>query len=156
GCPVMLVNLAQRVLATAGDRAALSELTRDWERESRQVAMLVARSSATGTMRGTATRAAGATTVGPDGLYIAPLQARGRPWGRLLLFGYRGPEAEGRLTAERAAEALAMHGLVGGGDAHANDGLEGEAAQAMLTDLASGTVRPDQLLPRLRALGLPV
>jgi purine catabolism regulator len=155
GCPVLLVNLAQRVLATAGDRAALSELTRDWERESRQVAMLVARGSATPAVRGTPTRAAGTTTVGPDGLFIAPLQARGQQWGRLLLVGYRGPEAEGRLIAERAAEALAMHRLVGG-DAYADDGLEGEAAQVMLAGLASGTARPDQLLPRLRALGLPV
>ena len=157
GCPVMLVNLAQRVLATAGDRAALSELTRDWKRESRQVATLVARSPATGTMHDTPTPAARAATVGPDGLFIAPLQARGQRWGRLLLFGYRGPEAEGRLIAECAAEALAMHRLVvGGGDPYASDGLEGEAAQAMLADLVSGTVRPDQLLPRLRALGLPV
>lgn len=156
GCPVMLVNLAQRVLATAGDRAALSELTRDWERVSRQVAMLVAHSPATEAVRGTPTRAAAATTVGPDGLFIAPLQARGQRWGRLLLFGYRGPGAEGRLVAERAAEALAVHRLVGGGVAAAIDSLEGEAAQAMLADLASGTVRPDHLLPRVRALGLPV
>jgi len=156
GCPVMLVNLAQRVLATSGDRAALSELMRDWERVSRQVATLVAPCSATEARRGAATRTAGATTAGPDGLIIAPLEARGRQWARLVLFGYRGPEAEGRMVAERAAEALAVHRLVGGGDGYANDGLEGEAAQAMLADLASGTVRPDQLLPRLRALGLPV
>lgn len=155
GCPVMLVNLAQRVLATAGDRAALSELTRDWERVSRQVAMVAARGSATGAMRAAPTQAAGATTVGPDGLFIAPLQARGQQWERLLLVGYRGPEAEGRLVAERAAEALAVHRLVGGG-VYAKDGLEGEAAQAMLADLASGTVHPDQLFPRVRALGLPV
>jgi purine catabolism regulator len=156
GCPVMLVNLAHRVLATAGDRAALSELTRDWERGARQVATLVSCGPAPGAMRGTPARPAGATTVGPDGLFLAPLQARGQQWGRLLLFGFRGPESEGRLIAERAAEALAMHRLLVGGDASANDGLEGEAAQAMLADLASGTVRPDQLLPRLRALGLPV
>jgi purine catabolism regulator len=155
GCPVMLVNLAQRVLASAGDRAALSELTRDWGRVSRQVSMLVARGSAAGAMPGAPTGAAGATTAGPDGLFIAPLQARGQQWGRLLLFGYRGPEAEGRLVAERAAEALAVHRLVGG-DAYATDGLEGEAARAMLADLASGTARPEQLLPRVRALGLPV
>jgi purine catabolism regulator len=140
GCPVMLVNLAQRVLATAGDRAALSELTRDWDRVSRQVAAT----------------AVSSTSAGPDGWLMAPLEARGQQWARLLLFGYRGPAAEGRMVAERAAEALAVHRLVGGGDAYPHDGLEGEAAQAMLADLASGTVRPDQLLPRVRALGLPV
>ncbi len=81
------------------------------------------------------------------------MESRGRQWARLLLFGYRGPAAEGRMVAERAAEALAVHRLVGGGDAYAHDGLEGEAAQAMLADLASGSVRPDQLLPCVRALG---
>ena len=152
GCPVMLVNLAQRVLATAGDRAALSELTRDWDRVSRQVAALATQGSAAPT----STPTPRATTVGPDGWLMAPLEARGQQWARLLLFGYRGPAAEGRMVAERAAEALAVHRLVGGGDAYTHDGLEGEAAQAMLADLASGTVRPDQLLPRVRALGLPV
>jgi purine catabolism regulator len=139
GCPVLLVNLAQRVLATAGDRGPLGELMRDWGRVSRQVAAL-----------------GGSTTVGPDGWIAAPLEARGRQWARLLLFGYRGTEDEGRMIADRAAEALAVHRLVGGGVEFAHDGLEGEAAQAMLADLASGSVRPDQLLPRVRALGLPV
>ena len=173
GCPVMLVNLAQRVLATAGDRAALSELTRDWGRVSRQVAALAAQGSGTGSATGSATGAARGTsgaavpeasasakatarTIGPDGWIIAPLEARGRQWARLLLCGYRGPDAEGRMVADRAAEALAVHRLVGGGDGYPHDGLEGEAAQAMLADLASGSVRPDQLLPRVRALGLPV
>ena len=150
GCPVMLVNLAQRVLASAGDRAALSELMRDWGRVSRQVAALATQGSAAG-----ACGAAGAAAVGPDGWIMAPLQARGQQWARLLLSGYRGPAAEGRMIADRAAEALAVHRLVGGGDGYAHD-EEGEAAQAMLADLASGTVRPDQLLPRVRALGLPV
>ena len=172
GCPVMLVNLAQRVLATAGDRAALSELTRDWDRVSRQVAALAAHPSPNPKAATRSTPpsppasppaptsasplSSGATTVGPDGWVMAPLEARGQQWARLLLFGYRGPAAEGRMVAERAAEALAVHRLVGGGDTYAHDGLEGEAAQAMLADLASGTVRPDQLLPRVRALGLPV
>lgn len=150
GCPVMLVNLAQRVLATAGDRGPLSELMRDWDRVSRQVAALTTPYPAASKTSGTA------ATVGPDGWIIAPLQARGTQWARLLLFGYQGTEAEGRMIADRAAEALAVHRLVGGGVEFAHDGLEGEAAQAMLTDLASGSVRPDQLLPRVRALGLPV
>jgi PucR family transcriptional regulator, purine catabolism regulatory protein len=156
GCPVMLVNLAQRVLATAGDRAALSELTRDWDRVSRQVAALATQGSPTPTPTPPSASTSRATTAGPDGWLMAPLEARGQQWARLLLFGYRGPAAEGRMVAERAAEALAVHRLVGGGDAYTHDGLEGEAAQAMLADLASGTVRPDQLLPRVRALGLPV
>lgn len=156
GCPVMLVNLAQRVLATAGDRGALGELMRDWGRVSRQVAALAAPSAQAPAVSPTAKAGAGATTAGPDGWIIAPLQARGTQWARLLLFGYPGTPAEGRMIADRAAEALAVHRLVGGGVHLAHDGLEGEAAQAILADLASGSVRPDQLLPRVRALGLPV
>jgi purine catabolism regulator len=165
GCPVMLVNLAQRVLATAGDRGALVELMRDWGRVSRQVAALAAASArapaAAGTPSGApgasaADAGAGPTAAGPDGWIIAPLQARGTQWARLLLFGYPGTPAEGRMIADRAAEALAVHRLLGGGVHLAHDGLESEAAQAVLADLASGSARPDQLLPRLRALGLPV
>jgi purine catabolism regulator len=143
GCPVLLVNLVQRVLATAGDRAAASELMRDWERVSRHVAALANQGCANG-----------ATVTGPDGWVVAPLEARGRQWARLLLFGYRGPADQGRLIAERAAEALAVHRLLDGGQG--SGGWEGMAAQAMLADLATGTLAPDQLLPRARALGLPV
>lgn len=145
GCPVLLVNLAQRVLATAGDRTASGELMRDWERVSRNVAALANRGCASGT-----------TVVGPDGWVITPLEARGQQWARLLLFGFRGPTDQGRLIAERAAEALAVHRLLGDGGAYDQGGWEGTAAQGMLADLVSGVLAPDRLLPRARALGLPV
>ncbi|MCQ4079383.1 PucR family transcriptional regulator [Streptomyces sp. RB6PN25] len=137
GCPAVLVNLAHRVLATAGEKNALSELLRDWDRVSRQVADLVRNEP---------------VTVGPDGWIVAALEARGRQWGRLVLFGYQGSEESGQVLARRAAEALAMHRLLGEGDR----GWEGHAAESLLTDLASGTARPEQLLTRVRAAGLPV
>ena len=34
GCPAVVVNLAQRVLASAGDKGSLDDLLRDWERVS--------------------------------------------------------------------------------------------------------------------------
>jgi len=141
GCPVVMVNLAHRVLASAGDKGALGELLRDWDRVSRQVAALSAGADG----------AAGATS-GPDGWVVAPLEARGQRWGRLVLFGYRGAEEYGRMLAERAAEALAMNRLLGARER----GWEGQAAESLLTDLASGTARPEQLLTRARAAGLPV
>lgn len=137
GCPVVLVNLAQRVLASAGDKASLSELLRDWDRVSRQVAELAGN---------------GPVTAEPDGWIVVSLEARGRQWGRLVLFGYAGSEESGMVLGMRAAEALAMHRLLGDRDR----GWEEQAAEALLLDLASGTARPEQLFTRVRAAGLPV
>jgi purine catabolism regulator len=146
GCPVVLVNLAHRVLASAGDKGALGELLRDWDRVSRQVAAVAGAGS------GSATAVSGPAVSGPDGWVVAPLEARGQRWGRLALFGYRGAEEYGRMLAERAAEALAMNRLLGVRERS----WEGQAAESLLTDLASGSARPEQLLPRARAAGLPV
>ncbi|MFL6056455.1 MAG: PucR family transcriptional regulator [Actinoallomurus sp.] len=137
GCPLVLVNLAQRVLASAGDRASLSELLRDWDRVSRQVADLAG---------------SGPVTVEPDGWIVVDLEARGRRWGRLVFFGYAGSEESGQLLGARAAEALALHRLLGDRD----HGWEEQAAEALLLDLASGAARPEQLFTRVRAAGLPV
>ncbi|GAA0342035.1 PucR family transcriptional regulator [Actinoallomurus spadix] len=137
GCPVVLVNLAQRVLASAGDRASLSELLRDWDRVSRQVAERAG---------------SGPVTAEPDGWIVVDLEARGRRWGRLVLFGYAGSEESGLILGARAAEALAMHRLLGDRD----HGWEEQAAEALLLDLASGAARPGRLFTRARAAGLPV
>lgn len=137
GCPVVMVNVAHRVLAAAGDRGAVSELMRDWDRVSRQVATLTDSATA---------------TTGPDGWVVAPLEARGRRWGRLVLFGYRGSAEFGCVLANRAAEALTLHRLLGDRDRS----WESQAAESLLTDLATGAARPEQLLTRVRAAGLPV
>lgn len=137
GCPALVVNLAQRVLASAGDQGSLNGLLRDWERVSRQVAELAG---------------SGAVTVGPDGWIVAPLEARGQQWGRLVLVGHQGTEESGHVLGARAAEALAVHRLLGDRDR----GWEDQAAESLLLDLASGTARPEQLLTRVRAAGLPV
>ncbi|BFV55293.1 PucR family transcriptional regulator [Kitasatospora sp. CMC57] len=126
GCPAVVVSPAHRVLASAGEPAALGALLRDWERISRQLA-----------------------TSAPDGWTVHPLEARGRQWGQLVLFGQAGTAA---LLGRRAAEALAVHRLLGDRERSWED----QAAEALLTDLATGTARPEQLLPRIRAAGLPV
>lgn len=128
-CPVVVTNLAHRVLATAGERSAVDDVLRDWERIARQ---------------------AGGTEG--DGWVRAELGGRGERWGRIVLCGYRGDAATGRLLADRAAEALVLHRMLGG-SAHT---WEEESAQSLLIDLVSGVVPARQLLPRARAAGLPV
>ncbi|MET9845526.1 PucR family transcriptional regulator [Streptomyces ossamyceticus] len=129
GCPLVVTNLAHRVLATAGERPAVDDVLRDWERISRQ---------------------AGGTEG--DGWIRAELGGRGERWGRIVLCGYRGDTATGRLLADRAAEALVLHRMLGG----TTHSWEEQSAQSLLTDLVSGVVPARQLLPRARAAGLPV
>ncbi|MET8856657.1 PucR family transcriptional regulator ligand-binding domain-containing protein [Streptomyces sp. NPDC004579] len=128
-CPVVVTNLAHRVLATAGERSAVDDVLRDWDRIARQA----------GGSEG-------------DGWIRAELGGRGERWGRIVLCGHRGDAATGRLLADRAAEALVLHRMLAG-PAHS---WEEESAQGLLTDLVSGVVPARQLLPRARAAGLPV
>jgi purine catabolism regulator len=128
-CPVVVTNLAHRVLGTAGERPAVDDVLRDWERIARQ---------------------AGGTEG--DGWIRAELGGRGERWGRIVLCGYRGDTTTGRLLADRAAEALVLHRMLGG----AACSWEEQSAQSLLTDLVSGVVPARQLLPRARAAGLPV
>lgn len=137
GCPAVLTNLAHRVLGAAGERGPLNELLRDWDRVSRH--------------------ADSAPAAGPDGCITVPVEVRGQLCGRLVLFGYQGAPECGRVIARRGAEALVMHRLLGSAAPFERAwSWEEQATAALLTDLASGAARPEQLLPRARAAGLPV
>ncbi|MFK4105432.1 PucR family transcriptional regulator [Streptomyces sp. NPDC019531] len=141
GCPVVVTNLAHRVLATSGERSAVDDVLRDWERIARQAwGHRPGRSGTGGGSEG-------------DGWVRAELGGRGERWGQIMLCGYRGDTATGRLLADRAAEALVLHRMLGGTSAHT---WEEQSAQSLLTDLVSGVVPARQLLPRARAAGLPV
>ncbi|MGW1213982.1 PucR family transcriptional regulator [Streptomyces sp. NPDC002499] len=129
-CPVVVTNLAHRVLATAGERPAVDDVLRDWERIARQA----------GGSEG-------------DGWIRAELAGRGERWGQIVLCGYRGDTTTGRLLADRGAEALVLHRMLAGNSAHT---WEEQSAESLLTDLVSGVVAARQLLPRARAAGLPV
>ncbi|MFJ4832971.1 PucR family transcriptional regulator [Streptomyces sp. NPDC088747] len=128
-CPVVVTNLAHRVLATAGERSAVDDVLRDWERISRQA----------GGSEG-------------DGWIRAELGGRGERWGRIVLCGHRGDATTGRLLADRAAEALVLHRMLNG----STHTWEEQSARSLLTDLVNGVVPARQLLPRARAAGLPV
>ncbi|CAM5503608.1 hypothetical protein SVIOM74S_01075 [Streptomyces violarus] len=119
----------------------MDDVLRDWERIARQA--WGHRPGRSGT---------GGGTEG-DGWIRAELGGRGERWGLIVLCGYRGDTATGRLLADRAAEALVLHRMLGGGAACP---WEEQSAQSLLTDLVSGVVPARQLLPRARAAGLPV
>ncbi|MGY0019655.1 PucR family transcriptional regulator [Streptomyces sp. YJ-C3] len=129
GCPVVVTNLAHRVLVTAGERPAVDDVLRDWDRIARQPG-----------------------EVDGEGWVRADLGGRGERWGSVVLCGYRGDGASGRLLADRAAEALVLHRMLSG----SATSWEGQSAQCLLADLMSGVVPARQLLPRARAAGLPV
>ncbi|GAA2304030.1 PucR family transcriptional regulator ligand-binding domain-containing protein [Streptomyces kunmingensis] len=128
-CPVVVTNLAHRVLATAGERPAVDDVLRDWDRIARQPG-----------------------EIDGEGWVRAGLGGRGERWGSVVLCGYRGDGASGRLLAARAAEALVLHRMLAGSAAS----WEEQSAQCLLADLVSGVVPARQLLPRARAAGLPV
>ncbi|MET8471543.1 PucR family transcriptional regulator [Streptomyces sp. NPDC006422] len=129
GCPVVLTNLAHRVLATAGERPAVDDVLRDWDRIARQPG-----------------------GVDGEGWIRAELGGRGEHWGAVVLCGHRGDAASGRLLADRAAEALVLHHLLTG----TGPSWEEQSARCLLADLLSGAAPPRGLLPRARAAGLPV
>ncbi|WP_338702028.1 PucR family transcriptional regulator ligand-binding domain-containing protein [Streptomyces sp. Q6] len=128
-CPVVVTNLAHRVLATAGERPAVDDVLRDWDRIAR--------------------RPGG---IDGEGWVAADLGGRGERWGSVVLCGYRGDGASGRLLADRAAEALVLHRMLTGSAVS----WEEQSARCLLADLVSGAVPARQLLPRARAAGLPV
>ncbi|MGW8378282.1 PucR family transcriptional regulator ligand-binding domain-containing protein [Streptomyces sp. ODS28] len=128
-CPVVVTNLAHRVLATAGERSAVDDVLRDWDRITRQPG-----------------------GVDGEGWIRTDLGGRGERWGSVVLCGYRGDEESGRLLAERTAESLVLHRLLSGPAAS----WEEQSAHSLLADLVSGSVPAAQLLPRARAAGLPV
>ncbi|MGD6755386.1 PucR family transcriptional regulator [Streptomyces sp. BH105] len=128
GCPVVLANLAHRVLATAGEHPAVDDVLRDWDRIARQPG-----------------------GIDGEGWIRAELGGRGERWGSVVLCGHRADSASGRLLADRAAEALVLHHLLAG----SGPSWEEQSARCLLTDLLSDDA-PARLLPRARAAGLPV
>lgn len=138
GCPVVLENLARKVLAfdAAGGRA--EPLLDGWEQLSRRV------------------RAAGRTGYDQDaGWLVTTVGARGQDWGRLLL---RWPGADAgtqpptRLTIllERAASTLALGRLI----RRDEEGLERQLHGTLLAALLDHSLPVDEVALRARALGI--
>ncbi|WJK38395.1 PucR family transcriptional regulator [Solwaraspora sp. WMMA2056] len=152
GAPVVLENLARRVLAyhSAGENARL--LLDGWEQHSRRI------------------QPAGRTAYHADtGWLVTMVGARGQDWGRLLLrcpgtgpdaaggpdgaswpAGAGGPPTRLSILLERAASTLALGRLI----RRDADGLERQIHRTLLTALLDGSQPADEVAVRARALGV--
>ncbi|MBL8931003.1 MAG: PucR family transcriptional regulator ligand-binding domain-containing protein [Kineosporiaceae bacterium] len=139
GCPVVLENLANRVIAAEGDDLTPGEALRDWDRLSRELPA----------------RPPGSTEslITESGWVITPVGARGVVWGRLILCGPRLPSDRAALVGQRAAQALAVQRLL-----HpARESWETAATAALLNDLLTGQdASTHDLAVRARAAGFPL
>jgi len=139
GCPVVLENLANRVIAAVGGDLTPGEVLRDWDRLSRE---LPARPP--GSMD---------SVVADTGWVITPVGARGVVWGRLILCGSTLPTDRASLVGQRAAQALAVQRLL-----HpARESWETAATAALLNDLLTRQdTSTHDLAVRARAAGFPL
>jgi PucR family transcriptional regulator, purine catabolism regulatory protein len=133
--PVVLENLAHQVLdhdAAGTDPAAL--LAR-WEARSRRAVV------------------EGRTGWHPDtGLLVTLVGARGQDWGRLLLVRDEPPAPLDVVLVERAAATLALNRLI----ARDLESLERQTHRSLLAALIAGPTPEPDVLPRARALGVPL
>lgn len=126
--PVVLEDLAHRVLATSATGPSAAAVLEDWEARSRRV-------------RGS----------GDDGWVLTPVGPRTEEWGRLLV--PRVPVDEGRTTRvlERAAAALALHRMI----ERDRSGLQQQAQSGLIDDVTRGRITDGrEAAARAHALGL--
>ncbi|WP_034594711.1 PucR family transcriptional regulator [Hamadaea tsunoensis] len=135
GYPIVLENLARKVLAfdAAGGRAEL--LLDGWEQHSRRIAV------------------AGRTGYDAEaGWLVTAVGARGQDWGRLLLRWPGAGDPPTRLTIllERAASTLALGRLI----RRDEQGLERQLHGTLLAALLDHSLPVDEVSLRARALGV--
>ncbi|RJK98482.1 PucR family transcriptional regulator [Vallicoccus soli] len=142
GSPVVLENLAHRVLAYDAAGQDPQALLERWEARSRAAAAAVA---------GDAGR------TGHDaaqGWLVTAVGARGQDWGRLVLVleGDGPPPARLAVVLERAASALALDRLV----RRDEESLERRTHGTLLAGLLAHAAPGAEVALRARALGVPL
>jgi purine catabolism regulator len=136
GRPVILEDLAHRVLACSPAGSDPRRLLGDFEQRARAV---------TGPRRTFYDEAAGwlVTTVG----------ARGEDWGRVILVADGPPAGADTVLIERASSALALGRLL----TRQQESLERQAHRTLISAIVeSAHADPDEAAARARALGVPV
>lgn len=134
GSSVVLEDLSRRVLVSAARGEPVDRLLTDWERRSRLTPF----------PRGT-------EVAGPDGWLTTPVGIQGGAWGRLVVTAPR-EEAQARLVAERAAQALELGRMI----ERDETSVQLRVHAGFLLDLLDGRAGNEAVAAaRLRALGCP-
>jgi PucR family transcriptional regulator, purine catabolism regulatory protein len=137
GRPVILEDLAHRVLAYEAAGADPARLLEGFEARSRTVAP-----------------AARTAYDGPSGWLVTTVGARGEDWGRVILVCGGTPPGPGDVVlVERMATTLALGRLL----TRQHQSLERQAHATLISAiLAQADTDPDEAAVRARALGIPV
>ncbi len=141
GRPVILADLAHRVLACEPGSADPARLLADFARRSRAV----------GASRG---GAPGRTAYdAASGWLFTPVGARGEDWGRVILVCEEPPTATDTVLIERAATTLALGRLL----TRHRESLDRQAHRTLITGIITQAhADPAEAAVRARALGVPV
>jgi len=136
GRPVILEDLAHRVLAFEAAGADPARLLDGFEGRSRAV-----------------TAAARTAYDEPSGWLITTVGARGEDWGRLILVGTAPPGPGDIVLVERTATTLALGQLL----TRQQQSLQQQAHATLISAiLTQARTDPDEAAVRARALGIPV
>lgn len=133
--PVVLENLAHRVLAHEAVGSDLSAALLNWEGRSRTVKL------------GQRTQ-----YFSDLGWLVTAVGARGQDWGRLVILCDGPPKPGEHNLLERAASALAINHLV----VRDREGLERQTHRTLLTSVMTHALPISELALRARALGVPL
>ncbi|MEV6841537.1 PucR family transcriptional regulator ligand-binding domain-containing protein [Streptomyces sp. NPDC051133] len=143
--PVVLENLAHQMLAYDSANDDPADLLAGWEEQSRQISH-------------------GTSDAEERGWLTAPVGARGKDWGRLLMLpaAEREPVSKGAagaarseissLILKRGAETLALNQLIGASQEY----VERQAHAALLRSILTHSLTAKEVALRSRAMGLPL
>ena len=150
GRPVILADLAHRVLACEPGSADPARLLAGFARRSRAFSPLGARSQAGG---GAAGRAGRTVYDEAAGWLVTPVGARGEDWGRVILVCDGPPTGTDTVLIERTATTLALGRLL----MRHSESLERQAHRTLISGIISQAhADPAEAAIRSRALGVPV
>jgi PucR family transcriptional regulator, purine catabolism regulatory protein len=137
GRPVILADLAHRVLACEPGSADPARLLAGFARRSRAISSPSGRTA----------------YDGASGWLFTPVGARGEDWGRVILVCDGPPRGTDTVLIERAATTLALGRLL---TRHA-ESLDRQAHRTLITGIISQALAdPAEAAVRSRALGVPV
>ena len=154
GRPVILADLAHRVLACEPGSADPARLLAGFARRSRAFGSLGSSGSSGSRPGGGSAGRAGRTAYDEAaGWLVTPVGARGEDWGRVILVCDGPPTGTDTVLIERTATTLALGRLL----TRHSESLERQAHRTLISGIISQAhADPAEAAVRSRALGVPV